>query len=81
MIETYTHIPEKVEAVQYKYNKEEIIKWCGDQAWEDSYGLVLRTTQGVRLVFENDYIVKKDDKFYVYHPTAFERNYILDINN
>ncbi len=81
MIKTYTHIPEKVEAIQYKFNKKEILDWCEKDAWEDSYGLVLRTTQGVRLVFEDDYVVKKDDKFYVYHPAAFEKNYTLDVNN
>ena len=81
MIQKYIHIPEKVEAVQYIFNKKEILNWCGDQAWEDSYGVVLRTTPGARLIFENDYVVKKDDKFYVYHPAAFEKNYKLDVNN
>ena len=25
--------------------------------------------------FNNDYVVKKGDQFYVYHPAAFEKNY------
>ena len=76
MIEKYKVIPKVVKVVQWnKDNFDEVIELCGTNAWTDNYGLSVRAANGTRLVFQGDFIIKDDEKFYVLDKEKFRNNY------
>lgn len=65
----FVHKPIKVEAVQYNgENKEGILEFTNGKTLSYLF-------PGHCIIDKNDWIVKKDNKFYLYPPDIFEKTF------
>lgn len=65
----YVHKPIEVEAVQYTCNnKKEIMEFTNGGTLTDLF-------PGHSIINKGDWIVKKENKFYLYPPEIFEKTF------
>ena len=65
----YIHKPIEVDAIQYNGdNKEEILEFTKGDALTYLF-------PGHSIINKNDWIVKKENKFYIYPPEIFEKTF------
>jgi len=76
MIKEYRIKPFSVEAIQYNgMNTDEIVEWCSE-AYVDSYGINVRTVNGMRLLFMGDYLVKNSKGYFkIYNEKLFKKSF------
>ena len=72
----YRKKPVIVEAILFKNNSMEIIKFCDNNAYETDIGIFIKTLEGDHLASEGDYVIKGiKGEFYPCKPDIFEETY------